>query len=123
MFLLFSILFFRFMGISICKCCAFHIWYFFILILIRRKKEDAEWGENTRNGNTFTKQETVLNQFEFNLDRCEWVRNWRVWKYVIDYFPIDLVKTVDLPANRNYLIGTCPHGILWYEINSIQILF
>lgn len=56
--------------------------------------------------------------------RCEWVRNWRIWKYVIDYFPVDLVKTVDLSPDRHYVIGTCPHGILWYvkrpNISSIR---
>ncbi|XP_031640866.1 2-acylglycerol O-acyltransferase 2-A-like [Contarinia nasturtii] len=45
---------------------------------------------------------------------CEWVRNWRVWKHVVDYFPVDLVKTADFPADRNYLIAATPHGILCF---------
>lgn len=41
---------------------------------------------------------------------------------MIDYFPVDLVKTLDLPPNHHYLIGTCPHGILWY-VFSLEIYF
>lgn len=29
-----------------------------------------------------------------------------------DYFPSKIVKTVDLPANTNYLIGSFPHGVI-----------
>ncbi|XP_031637193.1 2-acylglycerol O-acyltransferase 1-like [Contarinia nasturtii] len=41
-----------------------------------------------------------------------WVRSWSVWKHIVNYFPIDLVKTVDLPPDRNYLICIFPHGML-----------
>ncbi|XP_040261044.1 diacylglycerol O-acyltransferase 2-like [Bufo bufo] len=44
--------------------------------------------------------------------RSEWVRNWSVWNYFRDYFPIQLVKTHNLPPGRNYIIGSHPHGIL-----------
>lgn len=44
--------------------------------------------------------------------RSEWVRNWSVWNYFRDYFPIQLVKTHHLPPGRNYIIGSHPHGIL-----------
>lgn len=42
----------------------------------------------------------------------EWVRNWVIWKYFVNYFPVDLVKTVDLPADRHYLFAVFPHGII-----------
>ncbi|XP_069469911.1 diacylglycerol O-acyltransferase 2-like [Ambystoma mexicanum] len=44
--------------------------------------------------------------------RSMWVRNWTVWKYFRDYFPIQLVKTHPLLPSRNYIIGYHPHGIL-----------
>ncbi|KAM4697050.1 diacylglycerol O-acyltransferase 2-like [Rhinophrynus dorsalis] len=44
--------------------------------------------------------------------RSSWVRNWSVWNYFRDYFPIQLVKTHNLPPGRNYIIGSHPHGIL-----------
>ncbi|XP_053329987.1 diacylglycerol O-acyltransferase 2-like [Spea bombifrons] len=44
--------------------------------------------------------------------RSLWVRNWSVWNYFRDYFPIQLVKTHNLPPGRNYIIGSHPHGIL-----------
>ncbi|XP_073412219.1 diacylglycerol O-acyltransferase 2-like [Dendrobates tinctorius] len=44
--------------------------------------------------------------------RSEWVRNWSIWNYFRDYFPIQLVKTHSLPPGRNYIIGSHPHGIL-----------
>ncbi|KAE8604394.1 hypothetical protein XENTR_v10014696 [Xenopus tropicalis] len=44
--------------------------------------------------------------------RWEWVRNWTVWKYFKDYFPIRLVKTCDLDPQHNYIMGFHPHGVL-----------
>ncbi|XP_005282594.1 2-acylglycerol O-acyltransferase 1 isoform X1 [Chrysemys picta bellii] len=44
--------------------------------------------------------------------RSKWVRNWTVWKYFTDYFPIHLIKTSDLDPSQNYLFGFHPHGIL-----------
>ncbi|VDD96692.1 unnamed protein product [Enterobius vermicularis] len=41
-----------------------------------------------------------------------WWREWSLWKYYVDYFPITLVKTAELPPDRNYLFGCHPHGIL-----------
>ncbi|XP_007955185.1 diacylglycerol O-acyltransferase 2-like protein 6 [Orycteropus afer afer] len=43
-----------------------------------------------------------------------WVRNWTLWKYFRDYFPIKLVKTHDLSPKHNYIIGNHPHGIVSY---------
>lgn len=38
-------------------------------------------------------------------------RGAKIWKYFFDYFPIDMVKTVDLPADRHYLVCMFPHGL------------
>ncbi|XP_075054659.1 2-acylglycerol O-acyltransferase 2 [Mixophyes fleayi] len=35
-----------------------------------------------------------------------------VWRYLRDYFPIKLVKTVDLDPRENYVFGFHPHGVL-----------
>ncbi|XP_007507676.2 diacylglycerol O-acyltransferase 2-like protein 6 isoform X1 [Monodelphis domestica] len=43
--------------------------------------------------------------------RSDWVRNWTLWKYFRDYFPIKLVKTCELSPSHNYIIGSHPHGI------------
>ncbi|CAD0197391.1 unnamed protein product [Chrysodeixis includens] len=42
----------------------------------------------------------------------EWVRNWTWWYYLRDYFPIKLVKTVDLDPSKNYLFACFPHGVI-----------
>uniref|UniRef100_A0A8C2QXB4 Acyltransferase n=1 Tax=Capra hircus TaxID=9925 RepID=A0A8C2QXB4_CAPHI len=44
--------------------------------------------------------------------RSQWVRNWAVWRYFRDYFPIQLVKTHNLLTSRNYIFGYHPHGIM-----------
>ncbi|KAM8882388.1 2-acylglycerol O-acyltransferase 1 isoform 1-T1 [Synchiropus picturatus] len=44
--------------------------------------------------------------------RSHWVRSWRLWEYFREYFPITLVKTVDLDLNKNYIFGFHPHGVL-----------
>ncbi|XP_002120879.2 2-acylglycerol O-acyltransferase 1 [Ciona intestinalis] len=44
--------------------------------------------------------------------RSEWVRNWSLWKWMSDYFPCTLHKTVDLDPRRNYIFGIHPHGVL-----------
>ncbi|XP_055521244.1 2-acylglycerol O-acyltransferase 2-A [Leucoraja erinacea] len=44
--------------------------------------------------------------------RSTWVRNWAIWRYFRDYFPITLVKTADLDPSHNYLFGFHPHGVL-----------
>ncbi|KHN73696.1 2-acylglycerol O-acyltransferase 1 [Toxocara canis] len=35
-----------------------------------------------------------------------------LWKHFADYFPLKLIKTADLPPDRNYIIGCHPHGVL-----------
>lgn len=44
--------------------------------------------------------------------RSDWVRTWTVWDYFRDYFPLKLVKTVDLDPSHNYIFGFHPHGVL-----------
>uniref|UniRef100_A0A665TN66 Acyltransferase n=1 Tax=Echeneis naucrates TaxID=173247 RepID=A0A665TN66_ECHNA len=44
--------------------------------------------------------------------RSHWVRSWSVWNYFRDYFPLKLIKTVDLHPERNYIFGFHPHGVL-----------
>lgn len=43
------------------------------------------------------------------------LRRWRLWKYVADFFPIELVKTVDLDPNKNYVMGVSPHAIMCFS--------
>ncbi|XP_075891299.1 2-acylglycerol O-acyltransferase 2-A [Nelusetta ayraudi] len=44
--------------------------------------------------------------------RSQWVRSWRVWDYFRDYFPLTLIKTVNLDSKKNYIFGFHPHGVL-----------
>ncbi|KAH8277718.1 hypothetical protein KR018_004197 [Drosophila ironensis] len=37
--------------------------------------------------------------------------NW-LFRHYRDYFPVQLVKTAELPPNRNYILASFPHGIL-----------
>ena len=41
-----------------------------------------------------------------------WFRGLPLWKYSVDYFPQRLVKTADLPADKNYIVGYHPHGVI-----------
>uniref|UniRef100_A0A8C7ABN0 Acyltransferase n=1 Tax=Neovison vison TaxID=452646 RepID=A0A8C7ABN0_NEOVI len=44
--------------------------------------------------------------------RFEWIRNSAMWKHVRDYYPVKLVKTAELPPDRNYVLSVHPHGIM-----------
>ncbi|KAF1378709.1 hypothetical protein PFLUV_G00193340 [Perca fluviatilis] len=44
--------------------------------------------------------------------RTTFVRKWRVWEHLRDFFPIKLVKTAELNPNKNYILGCHPHGIM-----------
>ncbi|XP_054739869.1 2-acylglycerol O-acyltransferase 2-A-like [Anastrepha obliqua] len=39
-------------------------------------------------------------------------RNNCIWRHFRDYFPIELIKTVDLSPDRNYILASFPHGII-----------
>ncbi|KAF7634556.1 Diacylglycerol acyltransferase [Meloidogyne graminicola] len=41
-----------------------------------------------------------------------WYKNSSIWEYFASYFPLKLVKTSELPTDRNYIMGCHPHGIL-----------
>lgn len=43
---------------------------------------------------------------------CHWYKNHPIWTHFADYFPLRVVKTADLPPDRNYIIGSHPHGVL-----------
>ena len=44
--------------------------------------------------------------------RFDCARRCVIWRYIRDYFPISLVKTAELPADRNYVLGYHPHGVM-----------
>lgn len=48
----------------------------------------------------------------FLTSSSQWFRSLAIWKYYSQYFPIDLVKTVDLKADQNYVFAMFPHGVL-----------
>jgi len=41
-----------------------------------------------------------------------WFRSMRFWKYFAEYYPASLLKEADLPADRPYVFGYHPHGII-----------
>ena len=41
-------------------------------------------------------------------------RDWRVFRWSKDYFPISLVKTCDLDPETNYVCGNHPHGVMCF---------
>ncbi|KAG6877538.1 hypothetical protein C0993_006231 [Termitomyces sp. T159_Od127] len=41
-----------------------------------------------------------------------WFRSLRYWKYFADYYPASFLKEADLPADRPYVFGYHPHGII-----------
>ena len=48
----------------------------------------------------------------------DFLRQLKFWHYVRDYFPISLVKTAELTADRNYIFGVHPHGILSFGASN-----
>jgi 2-acylglycerol O-acyltransferase 2 len=44
--------------------------------------------------------------------RSEYLRSLPLWKLFAGYFPVKLHKTFDLPADRKYIFGYHPHGII-----------
>lgn len=58
--------------------------------------------------------------FDWNIGECgsrplNWYRDSWVWHKMADYFPVELVKTVDLPANKNYLF--------WYDCRKREHIY
>lgn len=49
--------------------------------------------------------------------RSNFVRNWKIWNWFRDYFPINLVKdnpNIKFDPETNYIFGVHPHGILCF---------
>ena len=44
--------------------------------------------------------------------RSDWMRRWRIWVHMRNYFPIHLIKTAEFDPTNNYLLGFHPHGIM-----------
>lgn len=42
----------------------------------------------------------------------QFIRNMSWFRHFANYFPVSLVKTVDLPPNKNYLFAVYPHGVI-----------
>jgi len=42
----------------------------------------------------------------------KFVRGWNLWSHYCNFFPIKFIKTVELDRNKNYLVGSHPHGVL-----------
>ncbi|KAJ7582275.1 diacylglycerol acyltransferase-domain-containing protein [Mycena floridula] len=42
----------------------------------------------------------------------QWFRSMRIWQYFAEYYPASLLKEADLPADRPYVFGYHPHGII-----------
>ncbi|CAG9794974.1 unnamed protein product [Diatraea saccharalis] len=63
----------------------------------------------------------------YSHSRSDWYRSWRIWKYCVEYYPIKLVKTVDLDPTKNYLAPSHPHGLLtlsqWLTVSSTAVGF
>ncbi|WFD30794.1 2-acylglycerol O-acyltransferase [Malassezia sp. CBS 17886] len=44
--------------------------------------------------------------------RSDFLRRSIVFRWIAEYFPVTLVKTAELPADRKYVLGYHPHGIV-----------
>jgi 2-acylglycerol O-acyltransferase 2 len=63
--------------------------------------------------------------------KIDWVRRWRIFRWLADYFPITIKKTEELDPTRNYVFGYHPHGIISFgalvnfgtEANHISKVF
>ncbi|CAG8648100.1 17615_t:CDS:2 [Dentiscutata erythropus] len=44
--------------------------------------------------------------------RFEFARRAKYWRYYADYYPIKLIKRVDLDPSKNYIFGYHPHGVI-----------
>jgi len=44
------------------------------------------------------------------------IRGLPLWRHYVNYFPINLIKTADIPSTKNYIFGSHPHGILCFGV-------
>ncbi|KAI5122490.1 hypothetical protein M0805_001399 [Coniferiporia weirii] len=49
---------------------------------------------------------------EYGGRSSQWVRSMRIWTYFAEYYPASMKKEQDLPADRPYIFGYHPHGII-----------
>ncbi|XP_055844054.1 2-acylglycerol O-acyltransferase 2-like [Episyrphus balteatus] len=49
-----------------------------------------------------------------NYFSVRWMRDNFFWKLFREYFPVELVKTAELPPNKNYLLACFPHGVIGF---------
>ncbi|XP_070495421.1 2-acylglycerol O-acyltransferase 1-like [Chironomus tepperi] len=49
-------------------------------------------------------------------NNSNWFRSLTIWKHFAAYYPIKLIKTVDLPPDKNYLFACHPHGVMCFGI-------
>ncbi len=47
-----------------------------------------------------------------NGSRRPFIRYWRMWRHFASYFPLRLIKTVNLDPTRKYVFAYHPHGII-----------
>lgn len=53
-----------------------------------------------------------MNKDERGGRRWMWLRRRKFLEFARDYFPVTLVKTAEIPPNRNYIFASHPHGII-----------
>ena len=41
-----------------------------------------------------------------------------IWKYYVEFFPINLVKTHDLDPSKNFILGCHPHGVICFGVSG-----
>ncbi|ORX55195.1 diacylglycerol acyltransferase type 2A [Hesseltinella vesiculosa] len=44
--------------------------------------------------------------------KVHWFRHLSLWTHYANYFPLTIVKTIDLDPSKNYIFGYHPHGVL-----------
>ena len=51
-------------------------------------------------------------------ERVTWCRNVALFRWVAQYFPVELLKTVDLDPSQRYIFLYQPHGIIGMGCNT-----
>lgn len=59
----------------------------------------------------YLKSDFLFNSFEID-NSSKYIRSSAWFQNFSDYFPVKIVKTVDLPPTQNYLFGVFPHGVI-----------
>lgn len=69
-----------------------------------RKRQSWSGVRNSHNLKSYPKS--------FIAYRSEYVRTLSWYRHFCDYFPASVIKTAELPPDRNYLFGMYPHGVI-----------